>query len=195
VTRPSSREPTTGNAERDPEIVALDDDRADDLLSALSSATARTILERLHESPAPPSEIAESVDSTVQNVHYHLNRLEAADAVEAVDTVYSEKGREMRVYAPTAEPLVFVTGDDADGVVDLLSDLLGGVTLLALASVAVQELVRRLFYPGGPTPIREEGVSYALPPMENVAPPVGAYVFVAGLALLLAWGAWRYRRL
>jgi DNA-binding transcriptional ArsR family regulator len=192
---PPSRESTVTDPDRDPAVVALDDDRADDLFGALSSATARTILERLHESPAPPSEIAEHVDSTVQNVHYHLNRLDDAGAVEVVDTVYSEKGREMDVYAPAAEPLVVVTGDDTDDAVDLLSDLLGGVTVLALVSAAVQEAVRRLFYPGGPTPIREAGVSYALPPVENVAPPVGAYVFLAGLGLLLAWGAWRYRRL
>ncbi|NIU66678.1 MAG: ArsR family transcriptional regulator, partial [Actinobacteria bacterium] len=49
-----------------------------------------------------------------QNAQYHLGRLEDAGAVEVVDTVYSEKGREMKVYAPADEPLVVVAGGESE---------------------------------------------------------------------------------
>jgi hypothetical protein len=43
-------------------------------------------------------DIVDDVDTTLQNVHYHLNRLHEAGVIDVVDTAYSEKGREMNVY-------------------------------------------------------------------------------------------------
>ena len=85
--------------------------------------------------------VASDVETSLQNAHYRLHRLESAGAVEIVGTTYSEKGREMDVYAPSAEPLVFVSEDDADEIRDLLSRALGALAGLALVSVAVQQAV------------------------------------------------------
>ncbi|GAB3322987.1 ArsR family transcriptional regulator [Haloplanus rallus] len=77
-----------------------------DALQALSSGTAQAILGALEGEPKTTSEIAESVDTSIQNVHHHLRRLEENDLVKPIDTWYSVKGREMTVYALTAEKLV-----------------------------------------------------------------------------------------
>jgi DNA-binding transcriptional ArsR family regulator len=79
---------------------------ADELFDALSSRTAREVLETLYEEPATKSQVANRVDSSIQNVSYHLKNLERADLVTPVDTWYSRKGQEMDVYAPTAGPLI-----------------------------------------------------------------------------------------
>ena len=97
--------------EAQPRVLSLDD--AGRIFEVLSSATARRILGAVYESPAPPSEIAAAVDTTVQNVGYHLDRLESAGLVGVVETRYSEKGVEMDVYAPAHAPLVIRA--DADG--------------------------------------------------------------------------------
>lgn len=97
------------DVESDPEV--LDLDQAGDALDALSSETARAVLTALYESPSPVSEIAKQVDTSLQNVEYHLGRLEDAGLVEAADTWYSSRGREMDVYAPTSAPLVLFAGD------------------------------------------------------------------------------------
>lgn len=84
------------------------------VFEALSSETARTILEALYDRPGTASELADRVDTSIQNVHYHLQKLQSADLVDVVDTCYSTKGAEMDVYAPTNDPLVLSVGGSAN---------------------------------------------------------------------------------
>jgi DNA-binding transcriptional ArsR family regulator len=78
----------------------------EEALQALSSGTAQAILGALDGDPKTTSEIAEMVDTSIQNTHHHLRRLEENDLVEPIGTWYSAKGKEMTVYALTAEKLV-----------------------------------------------------------------------------------------
>lgn len=100
-----------------PEVTALDRDvefidfdNASDIFNVLSSTTARTILASLYRNPGPASDLANRVDTSLQNVTYHLARLQNVGLVTVVARWYSAKGREMNVYAPTNEPLVLIAG-------------------------------------------------------------------------------------
>ncbi|OYR57798.1 ArsR/SmtB family transcription factor [Halorubrum halodurans] len=128
--------------DREPRVVGVDDDEADELLAALGSETARNVLSTLHEEPATTSEIADELDTSLQNVQYHLSKLTDAEVVDVIDTTYSEKGREMNVYAPADEPLVLFAGSEeqSSGIRTALKRLLGGYALLGLAAFAVQRL-------------------------------------------------------
>jgi len=186
-----------------PRVVGLDDDDAEDLLGALSSTTARRILAALHDEPTNPAALAETVDTSLQNVQYHLDRLASAGAVTVVDTVYSEKGREMDVYAPADRPLVVVAADDeeAAGVSDVLTRLLGGVAVVGVASLVAQFLVD-----GAPFVAQTGGGADGAVGTADVAaeatgaaaatgPPPGLLVFLGGLTVLLVWLAvWVVRR-
>ena len=105
-----SRSDAPAAEEADPRVIGLDSEDADDLLSALSSDTAREVLATLHEEPDTPANVADRVDTSLQNAQYHLGSLEDAGLIEVVDTVYSEKGREMNRYAPADRPLVVFAG-------------------------------------------------------------------------------------
>lgn len=146
-------EPDTSAAEEaEPRVIGVDSEDADDVLSALTSETARAILNALHEEPAPPAQLADRVDTSLQNAQYHLNKLEDAGAIEVIDQIYSEKGREMNVYAPADQPLVIFAGkeEQTSGLRAALSRLLGSLGILALASVAVQAVYGEgLFSLGG----------------------------------------------
>jgi len=134
--------------DREPRVVGVDDEDADDLIAALGSETAREILTHLHDEPATKSELAAEVDTSLQNVQYHLSKLDGADLVDVVDTTYSEKGREMDVYAAADEPLVlFAGGEESAGIRSALTRLLGGYALIALAAAVAQ----RLLAVAGPT--------------------------------------------
>ena len=137
-----SKPDTAAADEAEPRVVGVESDDADELLSALSSATARRLLGELHEEPAPPAELSERVDTSLQNAQYHLEKLEGAGAVTVVDTAYSEKGREMDVYAPADQPLVIFAGNDDDttSIRTALTRLLGGLGVLAVASALVQQV-------------------------------------------------------
>ncbi|MFA9425470.1 ArsR/SmtB family transcription factor [Natronorubrum sp. A-ect3] len=122
-----------------PRIVDLEGEDADAVFSALSSTTARRIYARLEDEPGTPSDIADAVDSSIQNVRYHLEKLEDAGLIEVVDTWYSSRGNEMSVYAATDGPLI-VTSDEstANRLREALSRFLGGIGILAGGSLLVQ---------------------------------------------------------
>ena len=152
-----SKPDISADADAAPRVVGVDSEDADALMSALTSQTARRLLSVLHEEPSPPSKLADEVDTSLQNVQYHLERLEDAGAVEVVGTAYSEKGREMDIYAPADEPLVIYAGreEEASGLRAALSQLLSGVAALAVGAVAVQEV----FGEGLPFPVARTGSS------------------------------------
>ncbi|ELY45203.1 ArsR/SmtB family transcription factor [Natronorubrum sulfidifaciens] len=126
-------------SEGHPRVVDLEGEDADAVFSALSSTTARQIYARLEAEPGTPSDVADAVDSSIQNVRYHLENLEEAGLIEVVDTWYSSRGNEMSVYAATDGPLI-VTSDEstASRLRDALSRFLGGLSVLAGASLLVQ---------------------------------------------------------
>jgi DNA-binding transcriptional ArsR family regulator len=147
------------SASAEPRLVDIDDDAAEAVFAALSSETSRAILSRLYEGPETASAVAESADTSIQNARYHLEKLESAGLIEAVDTWYSSRGTEMTVYAPTSEPLVVAAGnEESKGVLRrALERVVGAVAVLALASVVIDRLVGRsgsLFrwIGGGPDP-------------------------------------------
>lgn len=90
------------------EVVEVGDEKADALFDALSSSTARNVLQQLIEEPQTASELAEGADTSLQNVHYHIEKLREAGAIEEIDIEYSARGREMSVYTATSRPRILV---------------------------------------------------------------------------------------
>jgi len=130
--------------DRDPKVVDLNGDEADEVFAALSSGTSREVLSLLHEEPRTASALSEELDTTLQNVQYHLGKLTDAELIRVVDTWYSETGTEMKVYAPTDSALVLFAGEgSASTLRTALGRLLGGVGVLAVASLAINRLAKR----------------------------------------------------
>lgn len=98
----------------DPEVLCIDDEATRDVFTTLSSETAYAVFRMLNEEPATPATVAERLDLSIQNAHYHLGNLEDAGLIEVADTCYSEKGREMEIYAVTSQPKVLVLGTESD---------------------------------------------------------------------------------
>jgi DNA-binding transcriptional ArsR family regulator len=187
--------------EPSPRVIGLDSADADDLLGALSSRTARRILAILHEDAASASEVAAQVDSSLQNVQYHLGRMHEAGVVEVVDTVYSEKGREMKLYAPTDRPLVVVaaTESETEGLRSLLTRLLGAVGVLALVSLVVQLVLGGSAAPGGAAPTADSAEAAQVAAETTAAAastglPPGLLFFAGGLVVLVLAVGFRLAR-
>jgi DNA-binding transcriptional ArsR family regulator len=95
----STKPETTRGAQTESKVVSVDDESFDEILAAISCATARAILRSVAEEPRTASEIADSVGTSVQNASYHLSNLADAGLVRVCDNpVYSEKGCEMTLY-------------------------------------------------------------------------------------------------
>ena len=132
-------------AEQDGELQTLwlDSEEAGDLLSSLACDTARNVLTTLHDEPGTASEVAERVDTSLQNARHHLGNLQESGLVRVAETRYSSKGREMNVYAPARDPMIVFVGNEESeaGLLDSLKRLLPVAAVLALASLLVQRLL------------------------------------------------------
>ncbi|WP_017343309.1 MULTISPECIES: ArsR/SmtB family transcription factor [Halorubrum] len=107
-------QPPVTHAPREQTNVVVDQNETTDVLQVLSSESAQQILSTLKAKPKTASEIAKSVDQSVQNVSYHLDRLCDAELITPTETWYSEKGTEMTVYALAADRLVVTFEDTTD---------------------------------------------------------------------------------
>lgn len=85
--------------------IQLTDDDSSRILESLASENAREILAVLADDPDTASSVAEKVDTSLQNVDYHINNLLDAGLISEVGTWYSAKGKEMTVYGVTSERL------------------------------------------------------------------------------------------
>ena len=132
-----------------PRVLDLEGEEAAATFDALGSETAREILATVYEQPRTLVEIREQVGTSLQNVHYHIERLEEADLLEPAGMGYSEKGNEMTVYGPASEALVLFAGDERQRsrLDRLVGRVLGLYFLLAVATVSVHLLWERFLAP------------------------------------------------
>jgi len=128
----------------EPRVVGLDGEEADETFEALSSTTTREVLASLYEEPSTPAELRDEIGTTLQNVHYHLDKLEDADLIESAGVGYSKKGTEMTVYAPTSEAVVLFAGRQTDRsrLRELLAGLFAVILALGVASAALRQFLR-----------------------------------------------------
>jgi DNA-binding transcriptional ArsR family regulator len=127
--------------DRGARLVDIDESVADEVFEALSSGTTRQIFKRLHESPQTASDLAEATETSLQNVQYHLEKLSDVELVEVADTWYSERGTEMKVYAPTDDALVLFAGRDKQGTLKSLLKRVAAVLAVLLPASAIVGLV------------------------------------------------------
>lgn len=144
-----SRGPSTRTAQEGEMQVVGVDEEVEPLLDALASETARTVLNSIYAEPGTPSEIASRLGMSIQKISYHLEKLEDQGLISVAGTRYSEKGQEMTVYEPPAEPLVLFVGtsERKNSLRTLIERLLPTVGILALASVLVQQFLGGGLFP------------------------------------------------
>lgn len=199
-------------------VLELDDDAADEVLDTLSAKTTRQLFVSLYEEPLTISELATAHETSIQNAQYHIEKLQAADLIEVRGTRYSERGTEMKVYAPTSESLVLFAGEEAarPTLRRALVRLFGAVGVIAGLSLFVQAVANRLQQPTQTTgDIEYQGqdiqltanttetaadrgpISEFLELVTHFLQEPGGLVFVVGLlGLLTLFGLWytqRYR--
>lgn len=169
----------------DPRVVGVDDEQIDDVLDAISSDTARTLLSEIYSDAGTPSELSERTDLSIQNISYHLDNLEDSGLIRIAGTRYSEKGREMNVYAPGEEPVVVFVGtqERKSGFLDLLKRVFGAVVALVAATAYV--FVEMFSVSGGPP-------GSGAPSGGLLSRPIILFL-VGGLLVLLLIVFWRIR--
>lgn len=183
----------------DAEVLDIDADEAAAAFDALGSETARRLLSAIYEEPRTPPELREEVGTSLQNVHYHLDRLEEAGLVAPAGSGYSEKGNEMTVYGPAREAVVLFAGDGGDRsrFERLLKRVLGLGAILVLSTLvfaALDAWLRRQAAEPGTIETEDVAVEYETVSTTAVADATGidpvAAFFLGGVAVLAVLVCW-----
>lgn len=118
-------------------VIGIDDDEADEVLSALSTGSAREILIALRDGPETVSELADKTGLTAQNISYHLEKLTAAGLVRTAGT-RGAAGNEATVYEPGKRLLLSTNTGGGYRLRQSFAGILVGsvLSLICLSSVA-----------------------------------------------------------
>jgi len=113
------------------------------ITQVISNDMARQIIELLADVPLSASDIAENLQSPLTTITYNLENLESVGLVKVERIKYSEKGREVKIYAPVRKLIVVVPEKtDRKSVADVLRKYLGVILAAVLASSLVEFFMR-----------------------------------------------------
>ncbi|HEX7628104.1 MAG TPA: winged helix-turn-helix domain-containing protein [Candidatus Methanoperedens sp.] len=113
------------------------------MAQVISNDTARQILELLADAPLSASDIAQSLQIPLTTIAYNLENLESVGLIKVDKIKYSEKGREVKIYAPVRKLIVLLPEKtDRRSVGDMLKKYLGIILAAVFASGLIDFFMR-----------------------------------------------------
>ncbi|MDV2481997.1 helix-turn-helix transcriptional regulator [Methanoculleus sp. Wushi-C6] len=117
-------------------VIQPGDERAQKIARAMASQTANAVIQAFGGGPLTSSEIARLMKIPITTASYHIDNLLDAGLIEVAETRWSEKGREVKVYALANQVLII-----APPVSDLRSVLQKYATLFGILIFASLSLL------------------------------------------------------
>lgn len=109
------------------------------ITQVISNDTARQIIQLLADAPLSASDIAGRLQVPLTTIVYNLENLENVGLVKVERIKYSEKGREVKIYAPVRKLIVVVPEKtDRKSVTDILRKYIGVILAAVLASSFIE---------------------------------------------------------
>jgi len=112
-------------------ILPLNDKNSKKISQIISNDTARNILEAIASEPLSASRIAERLRIPLSTVQYNLEKLNDAGLAKVERTKYSEKMKEVKIYAPKRKFVVIVPEKASRG--DVIATLKRYLTVIFFA--------------------------------------------------------------
>ncbi|NJD53893.1 MAG: winged helix-turn-helix transcriptional regulator [Candidatus Methanoperedens sp.] len=152
-------------------------DASKKITQVISNDTARQIIELLADTPLSASDIAQSLHVPLTTIAYNLENLENVGLIKVEKIKYSEKGREVKIYAPVRKLIILVPEKtDRNSVGDILRKYLGIILAAVFASSIIEFFMRSAGRNAGDLLITNELKSQPVPPaiqdLSNTSMPV-----------------------
>jgi predicted transcriptional regulator len=129
------------------------------ITQVISNDTARKIIELLADAPLSASYIAERLQTPLTTIVYNLENLESVGLIKVEKIKYSEKGRQVKIYAPVRKLIVVVPEKtDRKSITDILRKYVGVVLAAVLASSIIEFFLFRVGAP--PWMVEKSSYSY-----------------------------------
>jgi DNA-binding transcriptional ArsR family regulator len=133
------------------------------ITQVISNDTARRIIELLADSSLSASDISQRLNAPLTTITYNLENLESVGLVKIEKIKYSEKGREVKIYAPVRKLIVLVPEKtDRKSVADLIRRYLGVILAASLASGLIELFTKNQMKETVGFAMRKESISAPL---------------------------------
>jgi DNA-binding transcriptional ArsR family regulator len=182
---------------------------AQKVAKAMSSPTSADLFNALTGNPQSATALAERTGLPLTTVKYHLENMLSAGLVEISNTRWSEKGREMKIYAVKDQVVVFTPRKTVDvkGIVERYGTMAGVIAIGCSLVIAIPQTMNQIIgtrylmktsdtaviytaqVSGSPL---AEGVSF-MPLIHNVAQGF-LVISLAVLALMMAYEMYKVRK-
>jgi DNA-binding transcriptional ArsR family regulator len=128
---------------------------AQKVAKAMSSPTSADLFNALTGNPQSATALAERTGLPLTTVKYHLENMLSAGLVEISNTRWSEKGREMKIYAVKDQVVVFAPRKTVDlkGIAERYGTMAGVIAIGCSLVIAIPQMLNRLTFEAG-VPIR-----------------------------------------
>lgn len=156
---------------------------AQKIAKAMASPTAGDLFNTLSDGPLTATALAERTGFPLTTVKYHLNNLLDADLIEVVDSRWSEKGREMKIYGVKDQVVVLAPRKrpDVRQIVERYGVIAGAVAIGCGVVLTIPNMISRF------VPATNPGI--ALARVAEEAPAFDWTVFVQNAVLIFFVGA------
>lgn len=157
---------------------------AQKIAKAMASPTAGDLFNTLTDGPLTATALAERTGFPLTTVKYHLNNLLEADLIEVVDTRWSEKGREMKIYGVKDQVVVLAPRKrpDVRQIVERYGVIAGAVAVGCGVILAIPNMLSRFL------PQQNPGIAVARE-LTEAAPAFDWASFVQNAVLIFFVGA------
>ncbi|NLM29684.1 MAG: helix-turn-helix transcriptional regulator [Methanomicrobiales archaeon] len=116
-------------------VVQPGDERAQKIARAMASQTANAVIQAFGGGPLTSSEVARAMGIPITTASYHIENLLDAGVLEVMETRWSEKGREVKVYGLANQVLIIAPpASDLESVLKKYAMYFG---IVALASIGL----------------------------------------------------------
>ncbi|WP_292392641.1 ArsR/SmtB family transcription factor [Methanoculleus sp. UBA303] len=119
-------------------VIQPGDERAQKIARAMASQTANAVIQAFGGGPLTSSEVARAMAIPITTASYHIENLLNAGLLEVMETRWSEKGREVKVYGLANQVLIIAPPvSDLRSVLKKYATLFGVVVLASLGLWAI----------------------------------------------------------
>ncbi|KUK61312.1 transcriptional regulator [Methanoculleus sp.] len=119
-------------------VIQPGDERAQKIARAMASQTANAVIQAFGSGPLTSSQVARQMKIPITTASYHIENLLDVGLLEVMETRWSEKGREVKVYGLTNQVLIIASPvSDLRSVLQKYATLFGIVVLASLGLWAV----------------------------------------------------------
>ena len=169
-------------------MLDVDDPRANAIADVLANKTCKKILGLLAERELSESELASALHVPLNTINYNVKKLASAGLIESSRSLWSSKGRAVKVYRVSGKKIVISPKTMIRGLVPALAALIVATFGLRIFGTQKEQALKAALDSGADGVASSTGLYDVL---VNV-PNTWAWFFVGGLFVLLVVLLWQW---